>query len=50
MDRIIYCLTVEHDLRLVVVAGLVKANVPVVAVAWFSPFTKPVMLPLKAGL
>ena len=24
MDRIIYCLTVEHDLRLVVVAGLVS--------------------------
>src|SRR5258708_30317818 len=24
MDRIVYCLTVEHDLRLVVIAGLVS--------------------------
>ena len=32
------------------VAGLVKAKVPGATLAWISPLTKPVTLPLKPGL
>ena len=33
-----------------IVAALAKDSAPVVAEAWFSPLTKPVTVPVKAGL
>ena len=31
------------------VAGVVKLNVPVVALPWFSPLINPLTVPLRAG-